>query len=62
MLLAKLNEINTLNHEQESELSEAEIQKQRIFIKDKEWLSTGIIKPSVSPWAAVPCKKKGLMI
>ena len=33
MLLAKLNEINTLNHKQESELSEAAIQERRKFIK-----------------------------
>ena len=131
---AKLSEINTLNHKQVSELSKAEIQERRRFLKEelnvkdmivgkevqeqvidlfmkyfdavsispddfgsssliqfhitllpganpirskcrplnpiqeqdldrqlKEWLSAGVIEPSVSPWAAalVPCKKKG---
>ena len=131
---AKLSEINTLNHKQVSELSKAEIQEPRKFLKEelnvkdmivgeevqeqvidlfmkyfdavsinpddfgsssliqfhitllpeanpirskccplnpfqeqdldrqlKEWLSAGVIEPSVSPWAAalVPCKKKG---
>ena len=36
-------------------------QEQDLDRQLKEWLSAGVIEPSVSPWAAalVPCKKKG---